>query len=283
MRYWGLIEGTFLENEVLQLCNQGKCEIMHLFVFRSLPGFFMLFPFICNVQDALHNFDFQITRLSVSAFLAGGDPCHLEPLWTSLMFDGSVLPGASIPSSSSLPSSSSVSTNGSVKDLVISRVSGGDMWGSFNKGELDALGASHPLLGAGTSVLLGEGIVHGWWHKGNGPNHGLTKLDGGPPSNCGGTHSPQLKANWGGNLQHYDLLGRATTHCLRLSCTPSPVVNQCLVLVLGPKGKVGTSRKMPRCQCHTAFPRNLGTLCDHGGYQSANALAELFLCIRHLG
>ena len=71
------------------------------------------------------------------------------------MFDGSVLPGASVPSLSSLPSSSSVSTNGSVKDLVISGVSGGDVQGSFNKGELDALGAPHPLWGAGTLVLTG--------------------------------------------------------------------------------------------------------------------------------
>ena len=38
--------------------------------------------------------------------------------------------------------------------------------------------------------LLEEGIVHGWWHKGDRPNHGLTKLDGGSPSNGGGTHSP---------------------------------------------------------------------------------------------
>ena len=73
----------------------------------------------------------------------------------SLMFDESVLPGAGIPSLPSLPPSSLVSTNGSVKDLVISRVSGGDMWGSFNRGELDALGAPHPFWGAGTLVLTG--------------------------------------------------------------------------------------------------------------------------------
>ena len=73
----------------------------------------------------------------------------------SLMFDESVLPGVGVPSSPSLPPSSSVSTNGSVKDLVISRVSGGDMQGSFNRGELDALGAPHPLWGAGTLVLTG--------------------------------------------------------------------------------------------------------------------------------
>ena len=61
------------------------------------------------------------------------------------MFDESILPGVGISSSLSSPPSSSVSTDGSVKDLVRSGVSGGDVWGSFNKGELDALGAPHPF------------------------------------------------------------------------------------------------------------------------------------------
>ena len=61
------------------------------------------------------------------------------------MFDESVLPEVGALSSPSSPPSSSVSTNGSVKDLVRSRVSGGDVWGSCNKGELDALGAPHPF------------------------------------------------------------------------------------------------------------------------------------------
>ena len=73
----------------------------------------------------------------------------------SLMFDESVLPGAGILSSPSLPPSPLVSTDGSVRDLVTSGVSGGDKWGSFNRGELDALGAPHPFWGAGTLVLTG--------------------------------------------------------------------------------------------------------------------------------
>ena len=61
--------------------------------------------------------------------------------------------------------------------------------GSFNREELDALGAPHPFWGAGdigAYRLLEEGIVHGWWCKGNRLNHSLTKLDGGSPSNSGG-------------------------------------------------------------------------------------------------
>ena len=88
-------------------------------------------------------------------FLAGGDSHCLEPLQTSPIFVESVLPGAGVPSLPSLPPSSLVSTNGSVRELVISGVSGGDVWGSFNRGELDALGAPHPLWGAGTLVLTG--------------------------------------------------------------------------------------------------------------------------------
>ena len=67
------------------------------------------------------------------------------------------------------------------------------MWGSFNKGELDAPGAPHPFLGCwdiGAYRLLEERIVHGWLRKSDGLNHGLTKFDGGSPGDSGGTHSP---------------------------------------------------------------------------------------------
>ena len=40
-------------------------------------------------------------------------------------------------------------------DLVRSGVSGGDVQGSFNKGELDAVGAPNPFGGVGTLVLTG--------------------------------------------------------------------------------------------------------------------------------
>ena len=67
-----------------------------------------------------------------------------------------------------------MSSDGSVKDLVVSRVSGGDVWGSFSGGELDALGAPHPLWGAWTLVLVG--FLKGEWSmvggaKVTGQNH----------------------------------------------------------------------------------------------------------------
>ena len=57
-----------------------------------------------DAWDALCGFDFWIAGLSVHAFLVGGGPHHLKPSQMSLVFDGSVLLGASIPLSS-LPSS----------------------------------------------------------------------------------------------------------------------------------------------------------------------------------
>ena len=51
----------------------------------------------------------------------------------------------------------------------------------------------------GAYRLLEEGIVHGWWCKGDGPNHSLTKLDGGSPSNAGSTNSP-VKGDLGREL-----------------------------------------------------------------------------------
>ena len=108
-----------------------------------------------DVWDTLHDFDFWVPGSSVCAFLVGSDSHCLEPSWMSLMFDEPILPGVGILSLPSSPPSSSVSTDGPVKDLVRSGVSGGNVWGSFNRGELDALGAPHPFQGVGTLALTG--------------------------------------------------------------------------------------------------------------------------------
>ena len=63
--------------------------------------------------------------------------------------------GASSPSSSSLPTTFSMTTDGSVEDLLRSGVSSGDIWDSFNKGELHASGVPHPFWGVEIGVLAG--------------------------------------------------------------------------------------------------------------------------------
>ena len=83
-------------------------------------------------------------------FLAGGDPCHLELLWVYLDFDESVLWGAKVSSSSS-----STRTTRSTMDLVVSGSSRGDLGGTLDMGELEALGVPHPYWGARTSMLKG--------------------------------------------------------------------------------------------------------------------------------
>ena len=63
--------------------------------------------------------------------------------------------GASSSSSSSSPTTSSMITDGSVEDLVRSGVSSGDVWDSFNKGELCASGVPHTFWGVEIGVLAG--------------------------------------------------------------------------------------------------------------------------------
>ena len=76
------------------------------------------------------------------AFLAGGDPHCLEPLWVSLDFEDSVLWGANV--SLSL---FSMTTTRSTMDLVVSGSSRDDLGGTLDMGELEALGVPHPFLG----------------------------------------------------------------------------------------------------------------------------------------
>ena len=86
------------------------------------------------------------------AFLAGGDPRHLELLWVSLNFEDCVLQGANVSSSSS---SSSMTTARSAMDLVVSRSSTDDLGGTLDMGELEALGVPHPFWGVSTLMLKG--------------------------------------------------------------------------------------------------------------------------------
>ena len=97
---------------------------------------------------------FRGVGLLVHAFLAGGDPHHLEPLWVSLNFEDSVLQEANVSSSSS-SSSSSMTTTRSAMDLVVSRSSRDDLGGALDMGELEALGVPHPFWGVGTLMLKG--------------------------------------------------------------------------------------------------------------------------------
>ena len=63
--------------------------------------------------------------------------------------------GTSSSSSSSLPTTSSITTDGSVEDLARFGVSSGDVWDSFNKGELRASGVPHTFWGVEKGVLAG--------------------------------------------------------------------------------------------------------------------------------
>ena len=69
------------------------------------------------------------------------------------MFDKPNLSGAGTLSSS--PTTSLMITDGSAEDLVRSGVSLGDVWDSFNKGELRASGVPHPFWGVEIGVLTG--------------------------------------------------------------------------------------------------------------------------------
>ena len=71
-----------------------------------------------DVWDVLCGFDLDVfwdAGLSVCAFLAGGDTCHLELLWVSFDFDESILQGAKVSSSSS-----SMNTTRSTMDSAVS-------------------------------------------------------------------------------------------------------------------------------------------------------------------
>ena len=48
-----------------------------------------------------------------------------------------------------------MSTARSAMDLVVSRLSRGDLGGALDMGELEALGVSYPFWGAGTLMLKG--------------------------------------------------------------------------------------------------------------------------------
>ena len=56
----------------------------------------------------------------------------------------------------------------------------------------------------GACRFLEERMVQAWLRECDRLDHGLAKLNGGSPSHCGNTCSPQLKVNWGGNSRCFD-------------------------------------------------------------------------------